>query len=231
MFWYAWKRQGLLVAIIAVAACYCNTSQAAFTSVANRAALAGTDFIDWGTAGAENTILSNPFTISSNGGLTATVSQAVGQAKRLDQGSGWGGTFTFGDALLYTQRDNGPMTIMFGTAVTAAGTQIESVFATSTSPFTGTIDALDVDGSTVLASFSYGSTHAVFTGISATGGDQFYGIRFNGLTPTSSPNSFAINRVDFTPAAVPVPAGMVLMLTGLPVLGFAGWTRRRTAQA
>ena len=52
-------------------------SQAAFVFVGSRATLAGTDNLDWGTKGAEFTVVSNPFNITSTGGTVATVSQAV----------------------------------------------------------------------------------------------------------------------------------------------------------
>ncbi len=223
-----------------------NTSQAAFVFVGSRATLAGTDSLDWGTKGAALTTLTNPFSITSTGGVVATVSQATGIFLRADEGiSGWNGHFALGDKLLLTNYtnngNNGPMTITFGTALSGAGAKMHTDFPTT---FTATVEALAANGS-VLASFTYTGTGglgssddiAPFAGISTTGGSTFFALRYTGVSGVTNPNDFAINKFDFRLGqapltnAVPVPAGMILALSGLPALGFAGWVRRRFTTA
>ncbi len=234
-----WIVTSIVAAVLGLA--NANTSQAAFAFVGSRAALAGTDSLDWGTKGPEYTILSNPFTITSTKSVVATVSQDSGASWRLDQGSGGG--FAPSDKLLWItdldenddgDGEGGPVKIMFGIPLSRAGMSMQVDYFGA---FTAKIEALDANGTTVLASFIYSgvsnglATPAVYTGISTTVGSQFYGIRITGLTDAGganfAPNDFAINRFDFSPVAVPVPAGMVLALSGLPALGFAGWVRRR----
>jgi hypothetical protein len=220
---------GLLAALPAV-------SPAGFVAVSSRAVLAGTDFIDWGTKGGVFTVLPNPFSVTSNGGLTATVSQASGTFERRDQNTGWGGSFNSGDRLLWTRGNNGPITILFATPLTAAGANFQTDFYGG---FTARVDALAADGTTVLGSYTFSGTSSSasdgsspFAGLQATGGDVFYGLRFTGLTATSFPNDFAINQLDLVPGAatnaVPAPAGLVLLGLGLPALGL---TRRRAKLA
>ena len=240
-----WLVAAVVAAVLGLA--NANTSQAAFAFVGSRAALAGTDSLDWGTKGPEYTILSNPFTITSTKSVVATVSQDSGASWRLDQGSGWGGGFAPSDKLLWItdfdenfdgDGEGGPVKIMFGIPLSRAGMSMQVDYFGA---FTAKIEALDANGTTVLASFIYSgvsnglATPAVYTGISTTGGSQFYGIRITGLTDVNGanygPNDFAINRFDFSPVAVPLPAGLVLAMTGLPALGFAGWVRRRFTTA
>ncbi len=222
-----------------------NTSQAAFVYVGSRATLAGTDSLDWGTKGPAFTSLTNPFTITSTGSVVATVSQASGPMLRLDEGTGFNGHFALGDKLLYTNGINGssgPLKILFGTALSGAGARMQTNFGGT---FTALVEALAADGTTVLASFNYtgvggsagGANDASFAGISTTAGSQFFGLRISGVSGVTNPNDFAIDKFDFSLGqapltnAVPVPAGMILALSGLPALGFAGWVRRRFTTA
>jgi hypothetical protein len=99
------------------------------------------------------------------------------------------------------------------------------------------------------AGFNKGTTQVKQTG-SSPGGDAF------GIVENPNPSTFAFDRTNpmFTlaqdlsltltndtntsgqnelvttvtpPSAVPAPAGLVLVLTGMPVLAFGGWVRRR----
>src|SRR5262249_36853802 len=48
-----------------------------YTLVTSRAALAGTDAVDWGTVGPAETLVANPFTILSTAGLSIGVNKPI----------------------------------------------------------------------------------------------------------------------------------------------------------
>jgi hypothetical protein len=56
-----------------------------YSLVTSRAALAGTDSVDWGALGAPGTSVANPFTSSSAAGQSITVSKALSGNFLLDE--------------------------------------------------------------------------------------------------------------------------------------------------
>ena len=99
-------------------------------SPTGRSTFGGNDVVDWGGLGPTFAVVSNPFNINSAGGVGLTVSQSSGSFERRDQGSGWGGNFTDGNVLLWTQGDNAhPMTIAFNSAIRGVGFQINPNFS------------------------------------------------------------------------------------------------------
>ena len=217
-----------------------SPASAAYVSVSSRSTLAGTDFLDWGSAGAEGATPTNPFTITSNGGKSVTVSQATGTFLRQNQGSLYGGLFANGDKLLVTNQtaNRGPITINFGTAVSAAGAQFQTNFFGT---FTATVEALNSAGTSLFTytftgnAGSGGGNSAVFAGISTNAGSTFTQLRFTGISGVTNPNAFAINQLDFTPAAapppptnaVPAPPGLMMVLSGAAFAGVTALIRRR----
>lgn len=240
--------KALVVTIAAVALQLVATSraQAGFVLVTSSASLGGNDTIDWSVLGPSFTPITNPFSVTSTGGVTAGVSQLGSpNFERRDQGNGWGGNFAPGDPLLWSVGPNGPMTIDFAntTTVTAAGAQIQADFFGT---FKGVVEALAADG-TVLASFTAngisngnGDNSAIFIGIQATGGDSFDKIRF-GVTDVvaigqdSADQDFAIGQVDLQTVSnlntVPAPAGAILFGLGMTSLGGFRLFRRKRAPA
>jgi hypothetical protein len=112
-----------------------GTVLAQINLVTSRPALGGTDFIDWSVLGTPVHNVNTPFNILSNNNLSVNVNQAASPAQRRDQGNGWVGNFSPGDALLYTGFEitggNGPITMNFGASVSAFGLNIqEAVFGT-----------------------------------------------------------------------------------------------------
>lgn len=207
-------------------------SQAGFVLVTSRSNLGGNDQITWGSLGSDGTAVTNPYNISSSGGITATVSQATaGQFVRRDQGTSWNGNFAPNAQLLWSGGSNGPATIDFSNAVriTSAGMQIQRE---RFGAFVATIQALSAAGD-VLATFDVkgvsnaGNNPALFVGIEATGGDSFDKLRFN-----VDGNDFAINEMDIIVQPLmtaPAPAALPLALLGVAAFGGVGYLRRRSA--
>lgn len=200
--------------------------------VSSRAALAGTDHVDWGVLGPQNTTVSNPFNISSVDGLDMTVSMPSGSFQRLDQGSSWGGNFAPGDRLLWTAGSPGPITITFDTAVMGAGAQIQQ---NQFGNFTGTIEAFAFD----LMGNSLGSFTR--TGSSSGNGDNsaiFLGVRSDTANigrivfDVAGTGDFAINQMDLLTGSevtpVPLPAAA---WGGLALFGGMGLNRLRRRKA
>jgi hypothetical protein len=194
-----------------------SAAHAVAVEVLTRAALGGTDFIDWGALGVPFMHLSAPLTVLSNGGLSATVSQPGDQElERRDQTTGgWAGNFAPGDGLLWNGNRSATISIAFATPVSGAGAQIQRDVFT---PFTVTLTAFDPGGA-ALASFSRG-------GMSNTLGDNsavFLGV-INDVANIaritySVEDGLALNRLDLTtataPTPVPEPGTLLLLATAL----------------
>jgi hypothetical protein len=194
---------------------------ASATLVSSRAALGGTDFIDWGQFGNDLTAVPNPASGSSNLGIGFTVSKPSGSFERRDQPDGWVGNFTDGDRLLWTLDLPGPISIVLGAPVFGAGANIQAELYGA---FVAQISAYDASNSLLeqytlngLSDETVGT--AIFIGISRAVAD-IARIEFD-LVPNGA--SFAINRVDLV--TVPEPSTGLLVIGGL--LGLAGWRRAR----
>jgi hypothetical protein len=204
--------------------CWCPS----YSLITSRAALAGTDSVNWGNFGPAGTLVANPSTILSNGGLSINVSKAVSGSFRIDEqlpavvgaSNSWNGNFAPGDLLLYTNNFGvdqvNPVTLDFGaTAVAAGGAQIQT---DSHGKFTAKVEAFDAGGNS-LASFTENgdSTNtrdnsAIFIGISSTSAT----IHRISLSITKAGNSglglkpgigdFAINKFDFRTSPLAVTA-------------------------
>ncbi len=215
--------------LTAVFACVALASQVqALSFVGSRAALAGNDFIDWGSLGPEFTVVPSPSSTSSNGGLGATVSSSNGlDMTRLDQSSGWAGNFAPGDHLLWNTTGQGDIIIDFATGIYGVGAQVQADFYGA---YTGTISAYD-QFNNLLGSFAFNGVasgnadnSAVFAGVQDTTAD-IYRIVFS-TTDIFGGNDFAINQLDILTNAPGVPdTGATLSLLSLAIIGI-GLTRR-----
>lgn len=216
----------LTLAFVVAFAAIASQVQATPVFVDSRAALNGNDFIDWGAAGPSFTVLTSPFTIPTNLGMTATVSTSNGtNLERRDQDNGWAGNFAPGDPLIWNQDAGGDIVVNFGMGVFGAGAQVQSDFFGA---FTGTISAFGETGN-LLGSFMFngdsnsnGDGSAVFAGILDDTADIF-SVSFSVLDQFGQ-NAFAINQLDIVKGGSQgVPeSGATLPLLGLGIvaLGF-----------
>ncbi len=209
-------------------------AQAGLIFVTSRGALGGTDFIDWGQLGPDLTIVSNPAAVTSNGGISVSVSIPSGSMERRDQGSGWGGVFAAGDKLLWTRNQPGPITLNFGSLIAGGGAQVQQdLFG----PYTGRIEAFDSGGVSLGAftlagiSNSNGDNSAIFVGVLSDAVDI---ARIDiGLTNSED---FAINQFDIVTAGdghgggdnnqIPEPGTLTILGFGLAGLGLVRRRRR-----
>jgi hypothetical protein len=199
----------------------------ALTLVTSRVGLGGNDAIKWSQLGSANTAVSNPFTATSDSGLTATGTIPTGILARVDQDNGWNGSFAPGDAVLWTNANPGPLSLEFSTAVAGVGAQIQANYYGS---FTGVIEAFNTGGFS-LGSFTLGGTvtnakdnSAIFLGVLSDTAD-IKKLVFNiNDTPVAD---FAINQLSLKTNAAPVPTPA--LLPGLVGLGWSVWRKRKAA--
>ncbi len=221
-------RLGARLALCLVgAATLAAPARGGFILVTDRSALGATDSLDWGKLGAPYTTVSSPISTTTTGGASTTVAMTGTAFQRRDQGNGWTGNFSPGDAVLWNQ-GGGPVTLTFkGAGVYAGGAQIQS---DTYGAFTAQIEALDSKGN-VLASFTRSGTgtnandgSAIFLGIRSTD-TPIAEFRFSLTSAVTNPGDFAINRFDLSTKQAPEPSS--LLLAGMGALGGLTLLRRR----
>lgn len=213
------------------------SSAHALTFVTSRPALGGNDYVDWGVLGPKFTRVSNPVSLSSNGGLGLVVSKPTpGPFERRDQEDydfwswdGWAGNFAPGDRLLWTRNQVGPIEIVFATPVLGAGAQIQPDI---NGPFTGRISAYDA-ANNLLGSFSLAGNSgggmdnsAIFLGVLSSSAV----IKKVVFDVDDTTQDFAINRLDLVTqggaSAIPEPGTLLLMSVGGLAIGLGKRFRR-----
>lgn len=222
------RKTKIFQSLVATALLGLAASQASAALITSRAALGGNDFIDWAQLGGVGVGVSSPANVISDLGLSAVATNAAGNFFRLNQGSGWSGNFAVGDALLWTNNTAGPISLDFGSGISAAGAQIQQNLFGS---FTAVISAYD-SFNNLLESYQVvgdstpnGDNSAIFIGISR-GAADIDRIDFSVLGGFD----FAINQVTLLAdggnnGTVPVPASLALVGAGL--LALSATQRRR----
>jgi hypothetical protein len=225
-------RHAFSAAAAAMALAAASASSAGVVGVTSSSQLGANDTIDWGQLGPVGTFVSSPATVTSTGGVAATVSDGGKGFGRLNQGNSWMGNFSPGAKLLWNE-NGGAVTIDFATPVRGAGAQIQ---ADSQSPFTAKI--VGSDGG-VLGSFSENGVSngnadnsAVFIGILSSKADITEIVFSLTVVANNNVNDFAIGALALNNGAgVPEPATWAMMLLGLGGIGALLRTNRGRALA
>lgn len=111
---------GLVAGLAALTLMSFDACAGLVTSVSTRAALGANDLVTWGTAADDGTVGVSPYARTSTGGVGATAS-AADLAVFANNGNFYSGNFADGDIVLDTFGANGPISIVFGTAVRGVG--------------------------------------------------------------------------------------------------------------
>ena len=160
------------------------------------------------------------FHLTGDRGLALNLSEPGSAFVRYNEGGSWGGNFAPGDHLLFTGNTtnlgNGPITVVFGAPVSAAGYQIE---AYTGGPFTARLEAFDSANNdlgfvTQSGTSSSGNNTAAFIGGTRPTND-IKRIVISLDSSSGDPTSFGINRLDFRAVANTPEPGELALLIGL----------------
>jgi hypothetical protein len=181
-------------------------SEGVVVLVKSRAAMDGNDIINWKQLGPPITTVPTPAAITSNGGISAMVSNLGGAGVGSERnGNEWGGNFAANAPILFTGEfvPSGAISITFAEPVYAAGAQMGYNWdgPPTPFPFTAIITAYDSENN-LLGTFTLQGEQAFTSDNSAI----FLGIRdsipeistivFSTTTDAGEyPGSIAINNV------------------------------------
>ena len=187
------------------------------------AALNPNDSVNWSSLGPQFTSETNPFTVTSPGGIGMSIGNPGGAFETYVEGSGWNGVFNTGDYLLFSP--GVPMAINFATPVSGVGAYIQS---NNFGNYTGSLDATayspsgaDLGTYVVSGDNTGGNTGtAPFLGIQDLSGVNISSIVFS---TTNSGAGFAIDSLELSTSSVPEPGSLAL----LAVAGVGLISRRR----
>lgn len=222
-------RAGLVACFTMIAA----AASASTIQVTSPAGLIANGLLDWGGLGPAFTPVANNTAVGVTGvpGLTATVSESGTSLERRDQGTGWQGNFADGSELLWTglgpTEGGGPITLVFSAPIYGFGAFIESDFMGS---YVAQIAAFDASSNS-LGVFTVGGVQtlgggvAPFLGILSSSADISRIVYSLTVSPGLGQDLAISNGIVQTQTAVPEPASLLLLGTGL--VGVATRYRRR----
>ena len=177
-----------------------------------------TDTINWSQLGGGP--MSNGVSVTSTGGVAATVVGALSGLYVGQQGINWFGSFGFGDYIMDTGSNisgtYGPMTISFASPLSAFATQME---VDAYGPYSGKLAAYNAsDVQLALYSFSgnansNGDNSAATIGVADLSGPGISKIIISDDATTGSAANFAINQVSLS-APLPEPASTTVIGMG-----------------
>ena len=184
------------------------------------------DTFDFSGLGPENTVVTNPVSITSTGGVVGNFSQVANSFQRRDQSSGWSGAFLNGTPLLWTSGANGPVTLSFSSLVSNF-----SIGVQQNAGGTYTANLLVYNNANALIGNVSVSAFSSFTGSGSNAVLSFAGtgIKSVQFSLSSGPQNFAFSAPTFTAATgVPEPSSAFILMAGLAAS--ATWIRRRRHQ-
>lgn len=127
-----------------------DASAGVITAAASRTLLGGNDAVAWGTAADDGLVVAGPYSRTSTGGVgvTATTPGGTFAIFQNNGGGGYTGNFASGDIVLDTFFNNGPISLVFGTAIRGVGFDFIN---DNSGLFTGTLEFFGA------GNFSFGS--------------------------------------------------------------------------
>jgi hypothetical protein len=201
----------------------------AATDYTSRSLFPGDDSLDWSQLGPTFTDVGGSPAATSVNGIVVTVTQpGGGDFERRDEGNGWSGIFSPGEALLWNQDNTDEMDFAFSTAISGFGVNVQ---ADDFGAFQILETALN-GATTILTCTAAGNNTgaedgtAPFCGITDTLAD------ITNIEITDDNGGFAIDSLvlqDTPEATTPVPEPASGLLVTGALMMFGAWRRRKRA--
>jgi len=208
-------------------------SFAALQPVHSPSAPVWNDTLDWSTTGLAFDLLPNPFSATSQQGMSLDIGSASGSdLERADEGTGWLGNFSPGEPLLYSGFGSpGPILISFNPPVFGAGAAFQTA---ALGDFSISIEVFDQNGASLGVLLDSGSSTQTQDGsarfVGFTSGNQPVGAIQIDAVPLDllAIGDFAIGNLRLaSPTFVPEASTNLSLILG--ALGMGVWYLRRSS--